>query len=211
MKGFAGYFLLSLVVAGCLVTSCHRGRVISASDMSDIYAEMFLADQWLNDNPQVKRTADTTWLYESIFQKFGYSFDDYDASVNYYLHHPEKYKKILDKTVAKLRKTQKALDAFSDDFDKNREILAGLGSWNRPVFCADSIMRDSSLLWAIRPADTLKLDSLVLDSLRRDSLRLDSLRLDSLRIDSLRRDSLRKEFVHESRVKRHPKNLKPEQ
>lgn len=198
MRRSLEYLLLGLAVCACLLNSCRRARIISASDLSDIYAEMFLADQWINDNPTVKRTADTTRFYETIFGKFGYTFEDYDATVNYYLKRPEKYKKILDRTVNKLRETQKALDAFSSEVERNKAILAGISKWSRPVFNADSVSIDTSFLWNLR-RDTLALrDSLRLDSLRLDSLRLDSLRLDSLRRDSLRRDSLRRDSLRHS-------------
>lgn len=154
--------------------------------MSDIYAEMFLADQWLNDNPGLKRTADTTRFYETIFRRFGYGFEDYDASVNYYLNHPEKYKKIVERAQNKLRSTQKSLESFEKALERQNQILAGLGALHLPVFAVDSVKVDTLMVWAPW-RDTLSYR----DSVLRERLRLDSLRLDSLRRDSLRRDSLR--------------------
>ena len=178
--------MLALLVCACLLPSCRHVKIMSERDMSDIYAEMFLADQWLNDNPGLKRTADTTRFYETIFRRFGYGFEDYDASVNYYLNHPEKYKKIVERAQNKLRSTQKSLESFEKALERQNQILAGLEALHLPVFAVDSVKVDTLMVWAPW-RDTLSYR----DSVLRERLRLDSLRLDSLRRDSLRRDSLR--------------------
>lgn len=196
MRRTAEYLMLCLAVALCLLTSCGRGRVIRPSVMADIYAEMFLADQWINDNSSFRRTADTTRFYEAIFEKFGYSFKDYDASVNYYLKNPEKYAKILEKSVKKLQMTQKTLEDFRKNVEKQNEILSGLGALHLPVFSIDSIDRDTSMIWALT-RDTLRLR----DSIRRDSILRDSIVRDSLIRDSLIRDSLSREPEKPARVK----------
>jgi len=192
MKKVSEYILLTLMVCLFLLPSCRRAKIMSEKEMSDIYAEMFLADQWLNDNPTLKRTADTTKFYESIFRKFGYDFEDYDASVNYYLRHPEKYRKIVERSKDKLRATSKALEEFEAIVEKQNKILEGLGVFHLPVFSADSIKVDTSMLWSPWKDTLAYRDSLLRDSLSRDSLRLDSLRRDSLRRDSLRVDSLKR-------------------
>ena len=174
-----------MAVCICLLPSCRRGRIIRPAVMSDIYAEMFLADQWINDHPEARRTADTTRFYEAVFEKHGYSLKDYDASVNYYLRNPEKYSKILERSVNKLRSTQKSLEEFKKTVEKQNQVLVGLGALHLPVFSVDSIDRDTTLIWALT-RDTLA----IRDSIRRDSVRRDSLVRDSLMRDSLRRDSL---------------------
>ena len=194
MKKISEYIILALLVCACLFPSCRRARIIGQKDMSDIYAEMYLADQWLNDNSFAKRTADTTRFYESIFRKFGYNFADYDASVNYYLNRPEKYKKLVERASKKLRATAQSLEEFEKKVEKQNIILAGLGCLHLPVFAADSIKVDTSMLWAPW-RDTLAFRDSVRLAAQSDSLRLDSLRLDSLRRDSLRMDSLRRRSV----------------
>ena len=122
MERFIRIVLAVLVSAVCLCSCGRDGKVIPRSKLSRIYAEMFLADQWLNDNPGLRKTADTTRFYETIFRKFGYGFEDYDASVNYYLNHPEKYKKIIERTQDKLRKTQKSLESFEKALERQNQI-----------------------------------------------------------------------------------------
>lgn len=188
MRKISEYLVLALLVCACLFPACRRARVIGERDLSDIYAEMFLADQWLNDNSLAKRKADTTRFYETIFRKFGYTFADYDASVNYYLNRPEKYKKIVERAQKKLRATQKSLESFESTIEKQNNILKGLGYLHLPVFAADSIKVDTTMIWAPW-RDTLT----VRDSMMRERFVQDSLRRDSLMRDSLRRDSLKRQ------------------
>ena len=148
MRKISEYIVLTVLVCAFLLPSCKRARIIGQRDMSKIYAEMFLADQWLNDNPSLKKTADTTRFYETIFRKYGYGFENYDASVNYYLQRPEKYRRILDRTEKRLRATQKSLEAFEAKLDKQNKILAGLGCLHLPVFSADSMKVDTSMIWS---------------------------------------------------------------
>ena len=160
MNRIAKYLLLAAMVLMCF-GSCRKGKVIPKKDFAAIYADMFLADQWLADNSYARRTADTTRFYDVIFEKYGYTFADYDASVNYYLNRPEKYRKILERTQQKLRATQKSLEEFQAKVDKQNKILEGLGYLHLPVFAADSVKVDTSMLWAPwRDTLTARRDSL---------------------------------------------------
>lgn len=91
--------LLSLI--GC---SCDSARIISRGDMAEIYAEMLMADQWVAEHSNTRKQADTSLVYEPIFQKYGYDTEDYRASVAHYMKDPERYSRIL-------RSTAEILDA----------------------------------------------------------------------------------------------------
>lgn len=54
---------------------------------------MLLAEQWSSVNSV---NSDSTAIYEPILEKYGYSIDDYWASVDYYLNDPENFSKIFD-------------------------------------------------------------------------------------------------------------------
>ena len=75
--------LLSLI--GC---SCDSARIISRGDMAEIYAEMLMADQWVAEHSKTRKQADTSLVYEPIFQKYGYDTEDYRASVAHYMKDP---------------------------------------------------------------------------------------------------------------------------
>lgn len=189
MRRAAAHILAVLVLLLCAVGCGRRGRVIPADTMAEIYAQMFLADQWLSDHNSSRKTADTTRFYGAVFKEFGYSFRDYDRSVNYYLDHPQKYTKMLEKSAGILDERLVPLKAEKDRREAVKKIEDYLRRHKQPQV---DFARDT-LLWApdTTAAGVSLPDSLALDSLRLDSLRLDSLRLDSLRLDSLRRDSLR--------------------
>lgn len=94
--------LLAVALILC-ATACHKaGRIIPKSKLEDIYFDMFMADEWLRDNTDVKGIADTTLFYEPIFHRYGYSFKDYDASVSYYIDRPDKFNKIMSKVAKRL-------------------------------------------------------------------------------------------------------------
>lgn len=118
------FFLLLAVLSGC----GKKGRVISRSDFVDIYADMLLADAWLQEAPDARRQADTSAFYEPIFRKYGYTTLDYDRSVFKYLRDPEKFSKILSDVQEKLRvelNDLRKLKKKSDEAKALNEMIRG--------------------------------------------------------------------------------------
>ena len=90
----------AFLAALLLMISCGGdGRVIPKKKMTEIYADMFTADQWISQNYKASRVADTTMVYEAIFEKYGYNSDDYRKSVEYYIQDPDRFARILRQTV----------------------------------------------------------------------------------------------------------------
>ena len=111
--------ILPLVLVLLALFSCgRRSRVIPENTLSDIYADMFMADQWIAQNNRARRTADTSNFYAPILREYGYTVEDYDASVKHYLRTPDKYAKILKAAGAKLSKKAKRLEAIEDAIAK---------------------------------------------------------------------------------------------
>lgn len=104
--------VLSFALMVAAVISCDRSaRVIPAGKMEKIYREMLLADQWLAENPEKRTMADTTWFYEPIFEKYGFTLKDYQKSVDRYLNDPKRYAEMLGRVESGLRKDLGALNA----------------------------------------------------------------------------------------------------
>ncbi len=188
-------YILSAVAVLCLLCSCGgRVRIIPRGVMSDIYAEMLLADQWLEDHGTERSMADTMLFYDPIFERYGYTFEDYDASVKKYLEDPEKYSKIFKDASDKLKKKRDIYRKRSDRLQEIRDFNASIKGYRQKDFDRDTLLWRSSYKDSLRLhiADSLFRDSLFRDSLLRDSLHRDSLRLDSLRLDSLRLDPLKR-------------------
>lgn len=92
--------LSAFLAALLLMISCGGdGRVIPKKKMSEIYADMFTADQWISQNYKASRVADTTMVYEAIFEKYGYDSEDYRKSVDHYIQDPDRFARILRQTV----------------------------------------------------------------------------------------------------------------
>lgn len=104
--------VLPMMVLASAVVSCSRGgRVIPVRKMERIYREMLLADQWLAENPDKRGIADTTWFYEPIFEKYGFTLSDYQKSVDRYLNDPKRYAEMLGRVEEGLRNDLKVVNA----------------------------------------------------------------------------------------------------
>ena len=116
-----GLIVLSALLLLLSLGACARkARVIPDNKLADIYAEMFLADQWLSTNYSYRRVADTTLFYEPIFEKYGYNLADFNESMLYYVKKPDKYAKILKTAGLKLDAQAKRLKKV-EDYYNNRE------------------------------------------------------------------------------------------
>ncbi len=92
-------YILAFSTIIFILFSCEpRVKVIPRDKLAEIYADMYASDQWVASNPQERDLAETSWIYEPVFKKYGYTLEDYQKSVRYYLQDPEKYAKILTKT-----------------------------------------------------------------------------------------------------------------
>ena len=145
--------LAALLAALC---ACNRTRVIPESDMVRIYHDMFLADQWVRDNPEDRAVVDTTLLFDPIFRRYGYSFEDYDRTIHYYLDHDEKFVKLLKRVEDRLRKEGARLQKEADVLTAREvELNRYRKSYVRQDFASDSLRWSfSQRLWP--PEDTTK-------------------------------------------------------
>lgn len=98
--------ILTVLTAVLLIQACSGGKdkVIPRGKLAEIYAEMFVTDQWLIMNPSARRVADTSLVYMPIFDKYGYTVEDYRRSVDKYMDDPERYSRILRTTTQILEK-----------------------------------------------------------------------------------------------------------
>ncbi len=107
-------------VAIVFAVSCSRdeAKVIPRPQLSEIYAEMLLTDQWILSTKGVRLIADTSLVYKPILEKYGYTTEDYMKTVDVYMDDPERFAKVLRTTSEilgerqdKLRKKKERLDA----------------------------------------------------------------------------------------------------
>lgn len=205
MKAFR-HIVVLLVLAGLFASCKGRPRIIPRRVLTDIYAEMFLADQWLADHKDERSRADTMLFYDPIFKRYGYTFEDYDASIKHYLEDPEKFSKVFRDASNKLKDKRDFFNRKIERLDKVREFNASIKGYSTKNFKADTFVWRTPYKDSLKQAfaDSVRRDSLIRDSLRLDSLRIDSLRRDSIRLDSLKRDKLKlinKKFTKKPKLK----------
>ncbi len=116
------HIILLLALFMAVFASCKRNEaeIIPRGKMAEIYAEMFVTDQWITSTPGIRRIADTSLVYEPILEKYGYDSEDYRLSVEKYMDDPERFARILrttgeilDKRIKELEKEQAILDAIA--------------------------------------------------------------------------------------------------
>ena len=100
---------LHIVLVLLLAVACRGPRVIPKDTMTDIYTDMFLADQMVRDADIPRAQMDTMLLYEAVFEKYGYDTEDYLNSLRYYLKDPERFGKVFENVAKRLEGEVEAL------------------------------------------------------------------------------------------------------
>lgn len=119
-------FLLILSLAAALLSCSPRGRVIPRDELAEIYAEMFLADQWVTER-RLRHELDSASLYGAILERHGYKAEDYHTTVEEYLRDPDRFAKIIKSTMKILERREAEIKAeikrrqSLEDKDKERD------------------------------------------------------------------------------------------
>ena len=125
MRSFGVHKVLILALAALALFSCgKKERIIPRGTMADIYADMFIADQWLKADRNEFQRADTMLFYEPIFNNYGYTTTDFRNSAYYYLRDPKRYSRIIQKSASRLKSHYKELEGqFKDRASVNADII----------------------------------------------------------------------------------------
>ena len=100
---------LHIVLVLLLAVACRGPRVIPKDTLTDIYTEMFIADQMVRDADIPRAQMDTMLLYEAVFEKYGYDTEDYLYSLRFYLKDPERFGKVFENVAKRLEGEVEAL------------------------------------------------------------------------------------------------------
>lgn len=142
MRRLPAYLVAFFALASAIASCGRKERVIPREEMAEIYAEMYVLDQWLDDNSSLRREADTSLVYAPVFEKHGYTYDDYLRSVSAYMKDPMRYSRILRRTSEILNGRLSELKAEKKDREdalKESRRLDSLRSLVR--LNVDSLMR----------------------------------------------------------------------
>lgn len=110
--------------------------------------QMLVQDQQIKYDQQLRKQADTSLVYEAIFQEYGYDTDDFLYSLEYYLAEPAKFEKIMEKVGDRLDKEVSVVRA------EVRQM-----QWREKLMRIYNMQPDTSRrpLPRVRPVDTLPL------------------------------------------------------
>ena len=213
MKRFLHIVLVLLVAVAC------RGpRVIPKDTLTDIYTEMFIADQMVRDADIPRAQMDTMLLYEAVFEKYGYDTEDYLYSLRYYLKDPERFGKVFENVAKRLEGEVDALKKIVELRDRiasKRDALYPLVDSVLTPFSKESVFvglarveRDTSRYpaWFRLVAaheDTLMVSVDSLAALRgRDSLSKEKPSLEADLAEPVRKPELKKDRKEKLRPRR---------
>ena len=76
-----------------ILTSCGESR-IPKQKLSKIIADIYISDKYVTANQELMRAVDTSFLYEPIFNKYGYTTRDFVYTINYYVERPSKLRPV---------------------------------------------------------------------------------------------------------------------
>lgn len=104
--------LLKLVLPALIsVTfSCRRDVIIPKEVMVDIYHDIYMLDQYLMRHDRDRTIQDSMNIYNPILEKYGYTLDEYTASVNIYLKRPDKFEKVFTDVKKRYQTRMKFID-----------------------------------------------------------------------------------------------------
>ncbi|MBQ7222873.1 MAG: DUF4296 domain-containing protein [Bacteroidales bacterium] len=92
-----------------ILSGCAQHKRISPRNMEKIFYDIYRIDEMVLFEPPFDSMADSTAIYKSIFEHYGYTVEDFTSSVDYYLKKPDQFRKILKKVRKRL-------------FDKEQEL-----------------------------------------------------------------------------------------
>ena len=185
--------ILHIVLVLVAVAACQNPRIIPKDTLTDIYEDMFFADQLVRERNLPQPQMDTLLVYEAVFNKYGYNTDDYLNSVRYYLKDPERFAKVFDEVNRRLEAKVKELDRlieYRQRLDEKRAQTYPLLDSILTPFSKEAVFvglarveRDSSAYPAWFRLTAVQEDTLMVPVDSVEARKERKARLDSLRVD----------------------------
>ena len=102
-------YLIVIFALAVMAVACNKVKVIPKGDMVRLYKDMYMADQWIRDAGNRMRMADTSYVYRPILAKYGYTEDDFRASVDYYTDRPKEFASIFEQVAADFKEAKSVI------------------------------------------------------------------------------------------------------
>ena len=107
-----------------MAAACQGPRVIPKDTLTDIFVDMFLADQMVRDKDIPQARMDTLLVYEAVFEKYGYDTDDYLYTVRKSLRDPERFSKVFEEVANRL---EVEVEDLNEIIERQNTAAANLG------------------------------------------------------------------------------------
>jgi len=157
-----------------LSSSCGNSDYIPKKDMANIIVDLYLADFYIERNPEHIGKTDSLLLYDAVLEKYGYTYEQYQASVRKYVMKDDEYQKIhqLAKNIVdkRLKKTRMLMEIESARTKSIKfwvadsvQLYSVNSLWKRPQLRASKWVarmkcpKVDSTCWSMR-ADTIVCD-----------------------------------------------------
>ena len=105
-------FIILTAALLCLSSCMEKESIIPKDIMSQIYYDIYMTDEAVDVNYRLRRMADTMRVYEPIFNRYGYTTEDYNRSVNFYMERPDKFEDVFEGTKTMLEKRKAELNSI---------------------------------------------------------------------------------------------------
>ena len=128
--------IVLLVAVLLLAESCQRSP-IPMRTMKRIYNDMFIVDSQMEFAPEKFMEADSMAVYPSIFEKYGYTTEEFLEAQSYLISHPEKLMKMAqdmktmwDAKNATAQREMAVRDSLADiEFEKQQAIQTAIDNF----------------------------------------------------------------------------------
>lgn len=151
--------ILAVVVAYA-VMGCGGKGIINKDAMSRIVAQMYLADQYVERNPDMNGQTDSLAVYQAVIERNGHTVEEYYASVKHYLQKDDEYNKILKRAMSSMEEYLKVLDAEVLRLEKLRRgptkwwALDSVRKMNPSELLYNPVMR--GVRWMVIPQEKIE-------------------------------------------------------
>ncbi|MFA5768542.1 MAG: DUF4296 domain-containing protein [Bacteroidales bacterium] len=151
-------------LTGCTGPSARR---IPKEDFQLVLREMFLTDLILERDGTLGRLADSTLVYPPILEKYGYTTEQFLATLDHYASRPARFKSLLTQLRRNINAERLAYNEQLSYNARQKELVARFNSWLKDSVPGIHDMVFKQSLLRILPPDSSQVQPWRMD---RDSL-----------------------------------------
>lgn len=146
-------YLKSILIIVLLYTTSCSGKLIPEEKMAQIIADIYKADRYVNSEYKLVLAADTTRIYEAVFNHYGYTSEEFIYTIEHFLSRPSKLKAMYSK--AKIMVTEQD-SILSEIIAYGQKLDSFAVPYNKLMKNVDSVMvlvpRQRALRWIMEPS-----------------------------------------------------------